>query len=315
LPQEQEKGRKTLADQLVHIIDDAIHLIPSGDLSLVVVLNGFLDAGNAPVLVADHLERIGEGSVVATFDVDQFHDYRARRPAMTFKRDHHEDYDTPRLTVRLLQDSAGTPFLLLRGPEPDHRWEAFVRGVMHVIEQLKVTRTITLGAVPMAVPHTRPMTVTPHATRPELIIGTPMWDADLRIPSSVQSLLQLRLGEVDRAGLGFVVHVPHYLAQGDYPTAAVALLEKLELGARITIDSTELRDLAEQASREVVEYLADNEEVAEVVAGLERQYDAFNRSAESGANLLELESDLPTGDELGLQFEEFLANLDRREED
>ncbi len=52
--------------------------------------------------------------MVATFEVDEFHDYRARRPAMSFVRDHYEQYDAPRLVVRLLTDAAGSPYLLLR---------------------------------------------------------------------------------------------------------------------------------------------------------------------------------------------------------
>ena len=97
---------------------------------MVLVLDGFLDAGNAAARAARHLvDLVGEpaGRSWPTFDVDQFHDYRARRPAMSFVRDHYEDYDAPRLVVRLLHDSGGTPYLLLRGPEPDNRWEAFAR--------------------------------------------------------------------------------------------------------------------------------------------------------------------------------------------
>ena len=45
-----------------------------------------------------------------------------------------------------------------------------------------------------------------------------------------------------------------------------------------------------------------------VVAGLERQYDAFHDN--TGENLLAEESELPTGEQLGQQFEQFLAGLD-----
>ena len=97
------------------------------DLRMVVALDGFLDAGNAGAIACRHLVAEGAdggGVVVATFDVDQLHDYRARRPPMSFVRDHYEAYDAPRLVVRLLHDEGGTPYLLLHGPEPDTRWEA-----------------------------------------------------------------------------------------------------------------------------------------------------------------------------------------------
>ena len=130
-----------MSQRLVHIVDEVSELAAVTELTMVITLDGFLDAGNAAVLAAGHLESLsgeaGGGKVVATFDVDQFHDYRARRPAMSFVRDHYEDYDAPRLVVRLLHDSGGTPYLLMRGPEPDNRWEAFCAAVREVVEQLR----------------------------------------------------------------------------------------------------------------------------------------------------------------------------------
>src|SRR5688572_13511291 len=273
---------------LVHIVDDVPELDGLDELTLVVSLYGFLDAGNAAVAASDHLEAVsdgapGAGKVVATFDVDQFHDYRARRPAMSFVRDHYEQYDAPRLLVRLHRDSAGSPFLLLRGPEPDNRWEAFCDSVRAVVERFGVTRVVQIGAVPMAVPHTRPIAVTPHATRPELLTGASPWRGELRIPSSAQSLLELRLGEWGHDALGYVAHVPHYLAQLDYPPAAIALLEAVERGGRLIIDLGRLREAGEEREREIDQYLAGNAEVAQVVAALEQQYDSFRQAEESGS--------------------------------
>lgn len=302
--------------RLVHIVDDVPELAGADDLSLVVSLHGFLDAGNAAAHACDHLELVSSGgtgnpgAVVATFDVDLLHDYRARRPAMSFVRDHYEDYDAPRLLVRLQRDSAGTPYLLLRGPEPDVRWEAFCAGVREVVERFGVARVVDLGAVPMGVPHTRPIAVTPHATRPELLTGASPWQNELRIPSSAQSLLALRLGEWGHDSLGYVAHVPHYLAQLDFPQGAVALLEHLELGARLMVDLTDLRSAAERREGEIERYLESNDDVGEVVRGLELQYDTFKEAQDSGTNLLAQGEPLPTGEEIGRQFEQFLAGLE-----
>jgi hypothetical protein len=46
------------------------------------------------------------------------------------------------------------------------------------------------------------------------------------------------------------------------------------------------------------------------VHGLERQYDAFREAEESGSSLLASDEPLPTGEEIGQQFEQFLAGLD-----
>jgi hypothetical protein len=303
-------------DRLVHIVDDVPELDGLTDLPMVLVLDGFLDAGNAAAIAARHLvEQSGGGRVVATFEVDEFHDYRARRPAMSFVRDHYEQYDAPRLVVRLLADGAGTPYLLLHGPEPDNRWEAFATTVRHVVEQLGVTRVIGLGAVPMAVPHTRPIAVTHHANNPDLLGGDSPWRGELRIPSSAQALLELRLGEWEHDAMGFVAHIPHYLAQLDYPQASLALLEHVERAGMVAVDLTGLREAARIRAEEVTTYLAANTEVAEVVQALEQQYDAFARPSEEGVGLLADDEPIPTGEEIGRQFEQFLAGLDGPEAD
>ena len=303
-----------VSQRLVHIVDEVAELADVTELTMVLTLDGFLDAGSAGALAVGHLEALSSGpsggKVVATFDVDQFHDYRARRPAMSFVRDHYDDYDAPRLVVRLQHDSAGTPFLLMKGPEPDNRWEAFCGAVREVVERLGVTRVVGLGSVPMAVPHTRPIAVTPHANDPELLTSESPWRGELRIPSSAQALLELRLGEWGHPALGYVAHVPHYLAQLDYPQAALALLGQLELGGRLTIDLGGLRTAAEAREAEIAQYLADNEDVAQVVAGLEQQYDAFRAAEDAGTSLLADDQPLPTGEELGREFEQFLAGLD-----
>jgi predicted ATP-grasp superfamily ATP-dependent carboligase len=296
--------------RLVHIVDETDALDDADDLTMVVVLTGFLDAGRAAERAASHLVEAGDGPVVATFDVDALHDYRARRPPISFVRDHYADYEAPRLVVRALRDTGGTPYLLLHGPEPDIRWEAFARAVREVVERFGVRRVVGLGAVPMAVPHTRPIAVTPHANRSGLVTGESPWRGELRVPSSAQSLLEVRLGEWGHDMMGFVAHIPHYLAQMDYPRAAAVLLEQAEVGGRLTVDLSPLREAAEVTETEIERYLASHEEVHEVVQGLEQQYDAFRAAEESGASLLAEDQPLPTGEEIGQQFEQFLAGLD-----
>ena len=296
--------------EFVHIVDEMPGEAGSEPLPLVVGLHGFLDAGNASTLAVEHLVEQGSGPVVATFDVDAFHDYRARRPAISFVRDHYESYDAPRLVVRLMRDSLEHPYLLLTGPEPDTRWEGFARAVRHVVERLDVRLVASLASVPMAVPHSRPVALTQHANRSELMLRRNAWPGEIRVPASAQGLLELRLGETGDDMTGYVAHVPHYLAQFDHPQAALVLLEGVEDSTGLSFDLDALKVAAEEKDREIAAYLEDNPDVAAVVAGLEQQYDAFLRSEESGSSLLAEDQPLPTGDEIGEQVERFLAGLD-----
>src|SRR5699024_12609605 len=77
----------------------------------------------------------------------------------------------PRVVLDLVRDDDGSPLLLLPGLEPDLKWERFVAAVQTIVEDFEVPLTIGVHGIPMGVPHTRPMTVTAHATRSELIEG------------------------------------------------------------------------------------------------------------------------------------------------
>jgi hypothetical protein len=182
--------------------------------------------------------------------------------------------------------------------------------VHEVVERLQVTLVVSMGSVPMAVPHTRPIAVTHHANDPSLIGGANPWQGELRVPSSAQALLEIRLGEWNRDAQGFVAHVPHYLAQLDYPRASVVLLEHVERSGRLTLDLTALRAVADEREEEITSYLAANAEVGDVVAALERQYDAFAQAEAQGSSLLADDQPIPTGEEIGQQFEQFLAGLE-----
>ena len=298
--------------QYVHIVDDVSELdvLDQGPV-LIHCLDGFLDAGNAAGLATEALLAQSSGRIVASFDIDAFYDYRARRPPMTFSENRYEDYERPRLVVRLNHDRLGTPYLLLHGPEPDTHWEAFALAVRSVVERLRVRLTVSMGAVPMAVPHTRPVMLTNHATRPDLLLTENIWRGRIRVPASAQALLEMRLGGWGHAAMGFVAHIPHYVAQFDYPSASARILESVEVVTGLEWDLSDLEAAGEAKMVEIATQLEDSEEVRDVVAGLEQQYDAFHRSDEAtGALPLAEEQDLPTGEELGAQFERFLAGLD-----
>jgi hypothetical protein len=298
--------------RFVHIVDDVPELTGRSDGPvLVVALDGFLDAGNASALSVAHLGADDPGRVVASFEVDEFYDYRARRPPMSFTEDHYADYEAPRLVVRLMADRLGTPYLLLNGPEPDIRWEAFTRAVRAVVQHFEVRLVVSLGSVPMAVPHTRPVQLTNHATATRLLTQDNVWRGEIRVPSSAQSLLELRLGEWGHDAMGFVAHIPHYVAQFDYPQASVSLLEGLEDVTGLQWDTASLREAGEARQVEIATQIADSDEVRDVVTGLEQQYDAFHTQS---ANLLADDEPLPSGEEIGAQFEQFLARLEEPED-
>ncbi len=283
-----------------------------GEPVLVHGLDGYVDAGSGVSLAVAHLLKTLPHEVVATFDTDMLLDYRSRRPTLTFAQNTFTDYDTPELLLHRVTDEAGTPFLLLTGPEPDVMWERFVTAVGQIADRLQVRLTVGLMAIPMGVPHTRPTGMSSHATRPELLAttGHQDWIGTIGVPGHATGLLEYRFGQAGRDALGFAAHVPHYVARSEYPETARTLIQALADSAGLLLPTSGLDEAAAKVAEQLQTQVAENSEVAEVVKALEEQYDAFVSA--TGRGLLAQSAPLPTADELGAQFEAFLAERDSR---
>jgi len=277
---------------------------------LVQALTGFVDAGSAIQLSREHLLEHLDTRVLATFDVDQVLDYRSRRPSMIFVEDHWESYEQPALALHLVHDQLGTPFLLLAGPEPDLQWERFIGAITALIERFGVKLTVGLNAIPMAVPHTRPVSITAHATDQRLLGDRESWLQRVQVPASVGNLLEFRLGQAGHDAMGYAAHVPHYLAQTTYPAAAELLLDSVSSSTGLALPTGELREAARAVRADVDKQVGEDEQATRLVASLEAQYDAFLRGRENNL-LAESDTPLPTAEELGAELERFLAEQTR----
>jgi hypothetical protein len=164
----------------------------------------------------------------------------------------------------------------------------------------------------MAVPHTRPPTVIAHGTPPDLVADYPKWLPTVRVPASVGNLLEYRLGAAGTPACGFAVAVPHYLAQLEYPDAAHTLLSCLAQAGELSLPTEALVHAAEVMRGNVDKQVAESEEVANLVRGLERQYDDMTAGR---GGLLTDGARLPTADELGAEFEQYLSGRTDTDED
>jgi predicted ATP-grasp superfamily ATP-dependent carboligase len=312
VPQRPEELVELLPEAEPFLAREAAVGEPAERAGLVLVhdLAGEFDAAHAGALAGAHLLAGLPHEVIARFDADSLVDYRAHRPRMTFNSDHYESFAAPEILLYAVEDDAGTPFLLLHGAEPDYAWERFVAAVTQLVERLGVTSVVSLQAIPMPVPHTRPVTVTAHATRRQLIEPYPVYWGEMRIPGHVSALLELRLGEAGVDALGVAAHVPHYLAQATYPAASLTLLEHLERLTGLHLPTEALREAAEENRTEIDEQIGRSADNTAVVAALEQQYDSFT-AAREGTDLL-VGGEMPSAEELGAEFERFLADQDRK---
>ncbi|WP_082177370.1 proteasome assembly chaperone family protein [Arthrobacter sp. RIT-PI-e] len=286
---------------------------PKG-LPLLISLTGFMDAGHVVEQVSQELLEVLDHEKLVEFDADQLLDYRGRRPRITFVEDHLTDYRPHRLELFRLNDGLGEPFLLLTGVEPDLQWERFVSAVTGLVRELEVSLVSWIHAIPMPVPHTRPIGVTLHGNRPDLIEGMNSWRPTAELQASIGHVLELRLIEAGYDVVGHVIHVPHYLAEAEYPPAAVAGLEYLGATSRLVLPTDRLRESGRDVERQIARQVGNSSEVQSVVSSLEQRYDEYADGAERRSLLVKDNSELASAEELGAAVEAYLASPQAEEE-
>lgn len=280
---------------------------------LIVALQGYADAGHAVEIAADHLINSLESRPLARFNNDELIDYRSRRPAVTIDHSRIAAAESLDLEMRVVRDLNDRTFLLLRGPEPDLRWEAFSHAVADLVEQFGVTHTISLYAAPMTVPHTRPLVVSAHGNDPDLVHNLFGFDTRLVVPGSASLRLEREIHRRGRSVAGYTAQVPHYIAASPYPDASLKLLQAITENLPIDLPLAALEQDSQRIAEQIREGIADNQEIQNVVANLEQQYDEeMDRYREDHPQaMLPGETQLPSGDQIGAEFEQFLAGLDR----
>ncbi len=276
-------------------------------LPLVVALSGSTDAGNAVSQLEQYLWERCKPEEIIRFDTDLLLDYRARRPLITFDEDHFTDYSPEELTLSLARDELGAPFLLLSGFEPDFRWEAFVEAVLLLVHEFEVSITTWVQAIPMPVPHTRPIVATVSGTREDLMERS-AWKPTTRLPASIVHLLEYRLHGVGEEVVGFAHLVPHYLANNEYPELLTAALDNVMAATGLLFATDEAKERAHEFRQQVDRQISENEESRDMLDNLERRFDQYVEAhGDRSSSLLGEEGTMPTADQLASELERFLA--------
>jgi proteasome assembly chaperone (PAC2) family protein len=259
--------------------------------SFVVALDGWVDAGASATTAAALLA--AGGSVVATFDADRLFDYRSRRPTLEIADGRLSEMSWPEFVVRVVR-TGERDVLVLTGPEPDYRWPRLAEAVVEVATTLGVTEWISLGAIPAAVPHTRPVPILGTSSRPGLLRGDVKAGPTglLRVPAALVSVLEMRAADSGIAAVGYFAQVPHYVS-GPYPAAALELLASVGRHLEIEIDGGPLAEESDELRARLDAATALDESTRSYVERLESMVD---------------EERLPSGDELISEIEQFLRD-------
>ncbi|WP_130865391.1 PAC2 family protein [Acidipropionibacterium timonense] len=274
--------------------------------TLLVTVTSFADVGHVQNNLTTALLAELPHHELGEFDLDELIDHRDSRGPIVFDNDHFEGYRRPRLVLWEVTDENGQHFLLLDGPEPALRWEALVRRVVDLVEDLGVRLSVVTDSIPMAAPHTRPIRVSRWASRPELILGDQPPFGKFQMPASFPSVLSQRLAETGHDYVGLAAHVPHYLADMDYPDAARAMVEAIHQVTGLALPTHALAVAAGAIRAELAAQVEKSEELSQMLQALEQQYDAATDQRAIETHKV----DLPSAEAIGAEVEDFLRSID-----
>jgi hypothetical protein len=256
---------------------------------LVASLTGWVDAGGAGTAAASHIAE--GGRLVARFDGDALYDFRSQRPVLDIVDGTMKEISWPELTIRHVA-IGGRDVLVLSGNEPDASWRAFAGAVLDLSVRLGVVSSVCVGAIPAAVPHTRPTPVLATASRRDLLEpGDRLPEGLLRVPGSAVNLVEFTLGSHGIPSVGFWAQVPHYVA-GPYPAAAVALAERVARHLGVVIPLDPLIEAARTQREQLDSLVAEQPETAGYIERLEQ--------------LLPQTENVPSGESIAAEIERFL---------
>ena len=287
--------------------------VPAG-LHMIAALSGFTDAGSTLDQVADQIFKQFDHEIVAEFDNDELLDYRSRRPLMYFEKDHISEYAPPVLAVYQVWDEAKQPFLFLHGYEPDFKWEAFSDAIRILIEELEVADFTWVHSIPFPIPHTREIGITVSGNRQDIIEAVSEWKPQTQVPGNVLHLIEFKLQQIEFPTLGYVLLVPHYLADSEYPAAGVAAFEHLMSSTGLVFATDELREANREFTKKLNNQVSENEELQRMVANLEQGY-AQSNGGPSKSPLHRRQKLVPDAESLAAELEDFLAARQRNSDD
>ena len=249
---------------------------------LLAAFDGWIDAAGAATACANHVAE--DGRVVASFDVDSLNDYRARRPVLDVVDGVLARIQWPDILLRHIR-LGDHDILVLVGPEPDYKWKQLGEDVVELARRLGVVEWISLGAIPAAVPHTRPVPVLATAST-----GASLRDGEqqgpggiLRVPAAALSAVEMTVAGAGIPAIGYYAQVPHYIGAAAYAPATLALLQHLERRLGVTIPLGTLGDDAVAQRQRLDAAIAEDEDSREYLSRLEA---------------LASEERMPSGDEL-----------------
>ncbi|MGH3545760.1 MAG: PAC2 family protein [Mycobacteriales bacterium] len=256
---------------------------------------GWNDAGEAASEVLKHLAEQWGVEPVAALDPDEYYDFQVNRPTLTLDDDGKQraiEWSTTQVSY-CSPPGADRDIVLIQGIEPNLRWGSFCEELLYLCEELRVERTVILGALLSDTPHTRPVPIIGSATDEEMIKRFELDPSHYEGPTGIVAVLQSAFARVGEPALSLWAQVPHYINQPPCPKATLALLNQLENILDLRIPVGDLPEEAAEWETTVNKAASEDSEMLEYITSLEQR--------EGEPRLMQA-----SGEDLAREFEKFL---------
>lgn len=265
--------------------------------ALVCAFKGWNDAGDAASTALQFIGTSLGATRFATIDPEEFFDFQATRPHVKLVDGLTRTIEWPEIELYEARvPRAPRDLVLLSGSEPSMRWRTFTRLVLELAEALGVQMIVSLGALLADVAHSRPISISGHASDPALVERLQLTPTSYEGPTGIVGVLQTACQEAAMPSASLWASVPHYIASAPNPKAALALVRKLERLVGVSVDASELESATLDYERQVNLAVQSDPDVQAFVERLERVADEEETDP----------TELPSGDKIASEFMRYL---------
>src|SRR3954453_7999839 len=257
------------------------------DPVMIAAFEGWNDAGEAASAALEHLELSWDATPLLTIDPEEYYDFQVTRPHVRLADGvtRRIEWQTTRLSVATLPGTE-RHVVLVNGIEPNMRWRTFCQELLGYIDQLGVTKVITLGALLTDTPHTRPTPVSGISYDKASAKRMEVEPSTYQGPTGIVGVFQNACVWTGGPAVSVWASVPHYVSQARVPKAAVALLHRVEEALDVEVPLGALPEQAEEWERTVSEMAEADDEVREYVRQLEEQAEESEGAPEADGDTI-----------------------------
>src|SRR5271165_6243173 len=266
--------------------------------AMVCAFKGWNDAGDAASTAVSFLAGTLGARRFASIDSEEFYDFQANRPCVRFDEGATREIVWP--TVEIFEASAPRAprdLVLVQGVEPSMRWRAFSAHIVDLAEALGVQVVVSLGALLGDVPHTRPVSMSGHASDPALTERLGIQGSTYEGPTGIVGVLHHACAQAGLPSVSLWAGVPHYVAAAANPKAALALVRRVEGLIGVSVDVSELESAAADYERQVGLAVQSDPDIQAFVERLEQAAESEHQSTPQ---------EVPSGDIIAREFQRFL---------